>query len=162
MVGRARRLLGTGSVTQGTHRHCVPHSRGPGVHGDYPSAIFAGRVEAPAHLSGDGSSAGDRAALARSGDDSQSALLCIFHACRAGRVSRFFLVLFLQRTPAALPESALPARLQHRTATSFLGAEPGVAVSLVGLSSGCSHFVVPAHNSGWTDPPDGRLLDRAW
>ena len=43
MVDRARRLHGTGSVAQGTHRHRVPDSRGTGVHGELPASYFLWR-----------------------------------------------------------------------------------------------------------------------
>src|SRR6266403_4895477 len=77
----------------------------------------------------------DCRAMAHSGHVAQSAVFCLDASQRAGGVSRVSVVLFHQRTVAAISEPALSAGLQHGAAALFLAASFSVAVSVERLFS---------------------------
>src|SRR5664279_234406 len=145
-------------TSERTDRHSLPTACGNGVHGCYATNVLPAIVAADARVSCAGRRAGDCSALACSRHTAKPTLFCIFHACRPRRISRLLLVLFFQRALASFFEPALPSRLQYRSAPSLLGAEPGVAVSMVGLSAGDSYVVIPSLHSRWPGSVDGRVL----
>src|SRR5690242_15575033 len=104
--------------------------------------------------------AGDRRAVAYPGDTAESAVLRFHDAQRTRRVPRFFLVLFLQRAPVAILESALSARLQYRAPAVLLAAAPGVAVPLERVLARSGETGLPARGSRFPHTPVMPLLGR--
>ena len=102
----------------------------------------------------------DRRALAHPGDAAQSALFRFHAAQRARRISRISLVLLHQRAAAALPESALSARLQHRSAPLLLAVPSGLAVSLERLFPRGREAFLQAGRSRRANAFARALLDR--
>ena len=72
----------------------------------------------------------DRRSLARHSNAANAALSGLDDAQCPRRVSRLLLVLFHERARLAFPESPLPSRLQHCSASGLLAITPGLAVSL--------------------------------
>src|SRR6516164_4512712 len=156
----ARREHGFGIVAEGPYCNRLSRTRRHRLYGGYTTTVFAGCVETIAHLSGCDRYARDRCTVARAGDITQSTVLCVLVAQWPRGVPRVLLVLFLQRAPAAFLESSLSAGLQHRAARAVLGAELGVGVSVVSLSSRGSGLVLQTRNTGRTGATDGVVLDR--
>jgi hypothetical protein len=126
--------------------------------GAHAPALFPPHVEAPAPLQRRVDCPPDRGALAHSGYPAQSSVFLVHASQRAQPVSRLSLVFLHQRAVAAIPESALPARLQHRSPLPFLDAASRLAVSLERLlPRGRRLSFKPVDRAGRT-----RLLALCW
>ena len=78
----------------------------------------------------------DRRSLAHHRHAAQPALFCFYPAQRPQFLPRLLVVFLHQRAAASLPESSLPARLQHRPAPLLLALSSDLAVSLERLPPG--------------------------
>src|ERR1035437_9820521 len=97
---------------------------------------------------GDAIGAGDRGAMAHTGDAAQSAVLRLDDAQREGLVSRVLLVLFHERARAAVLKPAVSAGLQHSAAGILLAISPAVVLSVERVFSGGGAVAVPGWRPG--------------
>src|SRR5689334_7394313 len=127
----ARDVGGDGDrpAVEGTDRGGIPGRRGPAVSRADPTVVCAEDMEAAAADRRDRAVFGYRGAVACPRDPAQSAVFRLHDAQRERVVPRIFLVLFHQRARAAISESAVSARLQHRTAAVLLVVPPVVVLS---------------------------------
>src|ERR1019366_2982536 len=116
-------------------RGSLPYRRRRAVLELHATVAAAPDLDAIEAAFGNSALSADRRAVARAGNDSESAVSRFHDAQRAGLLPRLFLVLFHQRAPAAVSEHALPARLQHGAAALLLAVSPALAVPVERLST---------------------------
>ena len=156
-AGRHPRL---GTTSKEPRRACVSNRRCRDLSIPDQTILLAAHLAAIAAHQRSLHHAAHRCAVAHPGHAKKSSLLLVFSSQRAGRIPWFPLVLFHQRAAFALPESALPARLQHRPPPVVLAVSLPVAVSLERLFPRCRETFLQAVGPRGPSTIARSLLDR--